>query len=113
MNIFKNTYKINEWIEEQRKRTLDLFLEHEYGVRPFECDNQLKYSIIKQKETETIKIEKVEMKYNNHSMYFYIYLPKKRNLFLKTFVTIVHPLRDKGEELIDDYSCIKDFCPID
>lgn len=111
--VFINPYSLEEWEKDKRKHTLNLFLENEYGFYNSLFDNLLSYKIIKSKIVNDIVIEKVEMKYNSHSMYFYIYLPKKTNNKLKTFITIIHPFRDKGELLIDDYQSISDFCPID
>lgn len=113
MNIFRNGYSLLEWKNKYRKKTLNLFLEHEYGVRPLECDLPLQYSIVEEKRENNILIEKIEMKYKKHPMYFYIYLPSNHNNDLKTFITIVHPFQDKGDELISNYKSISSFCPID
>lgn len=112
MSIFHYNFGKDKWIEEDRKKTLALFMEFEYGIRPLECNNDLKYSIIDRKIESNVIIEKVEMKYNSHSIIFCIYLPNNKPINLKTFITVVHPSRDKGD-LFKDYKSISDFCPID
>lgn len=113
MNIYKNQYSKNQWITEGRKKVLDLFLEREYGFISPEVNKPLKYSIVKRNVLDKLIIEKVEMKFKNHPMFFYVYLPNKKVRKLRTFLTIVHPLQDKGEELIDNHKSIELFCPIE
>ncbi len=112
-NVFINRYSLDEWIKEKRTKTLESFLENEYGFFDPSFEKSLDYKVVKYKKNNDLIIEKVEMRYSNHPMYFYIYLPNKEVTNLKTFITIVHPMRDKGELLIDDYESISDFCPID
>ena len=112
MSIFYCNLEKEKWIKEDRKKTLDLFMEFEYGIRPLECKNDLKYTIIDRKIEDNIILEKVEMKYSSHPMIFYIYLPNNNPINLKTFITVLHPYRDKGD-LFNDYKSISEFCPID
>lgn len=112
MNVFNVNYTKEQWDEIGRKNTLNLLLEHEYGFWPKECQDKLTYKCVEKKDNGIMSIEKIEMIYNHYPMYFYIYYPSGKK-GIKTFITILHPLRKNTEDFINDYNKITSFCPID
>lgn len=113
MSVFYQVTTKEDWINHERKKILDLFMEEEYGIRPDECNKELTYNIVDKKIFTNLIIEKVEMKYDKHPMIFYIYLPNKKVVNLKTFITVVHPYAEENRDVFDDYKSIEPFCPID
>lgn len=112
MNFFKYKPSKEEWIND-RPKFINLFLEHEYGIRPIECNKQLEYKVLDTKVYNHLIIEKVGMYYNNLEMIFYIYLPNKINQNLKSFIQVIYPYAEENIDIYNDYQSIKNYTPVD
>ena len=111
MSVFDNFYKLDEWKEKERTRTLNLLLEHEYGFSPIK-DEKLNYEVLLERNIDNILYRKVAMEYNGHKMYFALFIPKIFDKPLKTFLTIVHPFAERNGDFFEDFNTIEHFCPI-
>ena len=113
MDIFNKQYTLEEWTTIERDKTLNLFLEHEYGYCPLKENEKIEYKEVSSINYEKLISKKIEMKYKEHKMYFNIYIPNNNLGPFKTFLTLVHPYAERNTNFFSDYKTIEKFCPID
>ena len=113
MNYFKYKPSKEEWENSERERVLNLFLKHEYGIRPKECDSLLTYKDLDKITYDHLIIKKIGMYYNDFEMIFYVYLPNKENKKLKTFFQVIYPYAEENIDIYNDYKSIKNYTPVD
>ena len=113
MNYLKYKTNLKDWEEFERERVLNLFLEHEYGVRPEECNKELTYNEIDRKVYDNLIIKRMGMYYEDYEMIFYVCLPNKEVSNLKTFVQIIYPYAEEDIDFYSDYQTLKNYTPID
>ena len=113
MNYFKYKPTKEEWENGEKEKILHLFLEHEYGIRPKECDIPLTYKELDRKIYNHLLIKKIGMYYDDFEMIFYVFLPNKENKKLKTFIQVIYPYAEENIDIYNDYQSIKNYTPVD
>jgi dienelactone hydrolase len=90
MSIFCFNHDKDSWESSERKKILELFANHVYGVRPPETKARFEYRTVKEEKIKNITRRHVEMRYRDARMNFFLYLPE-HNRPLPAFVYIMHP----------------------
>lgn len=113
MDIFKNTYSLNEWENSKREEILNLFLKEEYGFRSKALLSIVPtYQIIENKVIDSIRIYKVNMKIKELDVPLYIYMPNDSNKH-KVFVEVMHQYAEEqaDKDLVNKFDTFT-YCPI-
>jgi len=115
MDVFKNTYSLEQWKDHGREEIRNAILREEYGFRSKHCKEPLAYKVEEKREKERLTVERLSMSYRGYPMRFYLYLPKNMAKPVPAFVFVMHEYAEDImpiHDLMDHYDLFT-YCPIE